>query len=63
MEKVKALLTEEVRAYIYRVLLAVGVLLTGYGYLSQEQVAVWMGLLTAVLNIMPTLNTSTKHVD
>lgn len=60
MEKVKSIFTQEVRAYIYRVLLAIGALLAAYGFLSSDQLAQIIGLVTVVLNVMPTANTSTK---
>lgn len=60
MEKLKAIFTQEVRAYIYRVLIAVGAILAIYGYLTQEQLAQIVGLITVVLNVMPAANTSTK---
>ncbi|BAU99607.1 phage holin [Aurantimicrobium minutum] len=60
MEKLKSIFTQEVRAYIYRVLIAVGALLAAYGYLTQEQLAQIVGLVTVVLNVMPAANTSTK---
>lgn len=61
MEKLKAIFTQEVRAYIYRVLLAIGALLAAYGFLSSDQLAQIIGLVTVVLNVMPTANTSTKQ--
>jgi len=57
------MLTPEVRAWIYRVLIAVGVLVSGYGFMTSDQVAQWIGLAAVVLNIMPTTFTSTKRVD
>lgn len=57
--KMKAL-TPQVRAWIYRILVAVGVLAAGYGLLTDEQVVMWLGLATAIFNIMPSANTSTK---
>lgn len=60
MEKLKAIFTQEVRAYIYRVLIAVGAILAAYGYLTQEQLAQIVGLIIVVLNVMPAANTSTK---
>lgn len=60
MEKLKAIFTQEVRAYIYRVLLAIGAILAAYGFLSSDQLAQIIGLVTVVLNVMPTANTSTK---
>lgn len=60
MEKLKAIFTQEVRAYIYRVLIAVGAILATYGYLTQEELAQIVGLITIVLNVMPAANTSTK---
>lgn len=53
--------SQKVRAYIYRVLLAVSPLVAFYGYLTQEEITLWLGVTSTVLNIMPTLNTSTKE--
>ena len=60
MQKIKTLFNEEVRGWIYRVLVAVGLLLTGYGVISSDQFALWAGVLVAVLNVMPSANTSVK---
>lgn len=57
MEKI---FSEKNRAYAYRVILAVGVLLGGYGLLTDDQIVMWTGLVAALLQIMPTANTSTK---
>lgn len=57
---------EKTRAYIYRVLLAAGVIVAFYGWMTADQVAQWVGLAAVVLNIMPTANTtvkSTKNED
>ena len=54
------MITEQVRAYIYRILAAVGTLIMGYGMISANELALWLGLATAALNIMPSANTSTK---
>ncbi len=56
-------LTVEVRGYIYRVLIAVGVIVAGYGFMSSDQVAQWVGLAAVVLNIMPTANTPVKSSE
>jgi hypothetical protein len=61
MEKLKSVFTQEVRAYIYRVLIALGAVVTFYGYMSQQEVALWLGLAIVVLNIMPAANTTTKQ--
>lgn len=53
--------SEKVRAYIYRVLLAVSPIIAFYGVLTQEELALWLGVASTVLNILPTLNTSTKN--
>lgn len=53
-------LTVEVRGYIYRVLIAVGVLVAGYGVMSADQVAQWVGLAAVVLNVLPAANTPIK---
>ena len=52
---------EKTRAYIYRVLLAVSPLVAFYGYLTQEEIALWLGVASTALNIMPVLNTTTKE--
>ena len=62
VEGVNNLPSEQVRAYIYRVLIAVGAAAVAYGLVSSEELAVWLGVVTAVLNIMPAANTST-HVE
>lgn len=51
---------EKVRAYIYRVLLAVSPLVAFYGFLTQEEITLWLGVASTVLNVLPALNTSTK---
>ena len=52
---------EKTRAYIYRILIALGAAATAYGLLSSEELAVWLGVVTAVLNILPAANTSTDE--
>ena len=54
------MLNEKTRAYIYRILVAVGLLLVGYGVITGDELALWLGVATAVLNVMPTVNTTTK---
>jgi len=56
-------MTEKQRAYIYRILIAVGTLIVGYGLITANELALWLGLATAVLNIMPSANTSTRSDD
>ena len=51
---------EKTRAYIYRILLAVSPLVAFYGFLSADELALWLGVASTILNIMPTLNTSIK---
>jgi|1048.fasta_scaffold25904_2 hypothetical protein len=50
-------MTETTRAYIYRILIALGTIATGYGLITADEVALWLGLATTVLNIMPAANT------
>lgn len=52
---------EKTRAYIYRVLLAVSPLVAFYGFLTQEEITLWLGVASTVLNILPAMNTSTKN--
>lgn len=55
-------MTEAKRAYIYRVLLAALPLLTFYGLVTEEQVPLIVGLVSAVLGVgLATANTSTKN--
>lgn len=57
----EALRKESVRAYIYRVSLAVIPLLTAYGLLADETAALIVGLAGAVFNAgLATANTSTE---
>ena len=51
------------RGWVYRVLLAVGALVAGYGFISSDQLALWVGVATALLNVMPTANTSVKKTS
>jgi hypothetical protein len=50
-------MTETTRAYIYRILIAAGTIALAYGLITADQIAVWLGLATAILNIMPAANT------
>jgi hypothetical protein len=61
MEKIKAIFTEPVRAYIYRVLMAAGVVALVYGLLTESEIATWLGFAGAVLNILPVANTKTHE--
>lgn len=56
-------MTEKTRGYIYRILIAVGSLVVGYGLITANELALWLGLAVAVLNIMPTANTSIRSDD
>ena len=60
MEWLKSVFTEPVRAWIYRVLIAVGALLVGFGLISGDDWALIIGVVVAALNIMPAGNTSVK---
>ncbi len=60
MDKIKAIFTEQVRAYIYRVLAAAGLVVGMYGYLTTDEIATWLGFAAVVLNVLPIANTSTK---
>lgn len=51
--------SEKVRAYIYRILIASGTVAAFYGILSSEEVAVWLGLVAVILNVLPAMNTTT----
>lgn len=57
-------LTEQRRAYIYRVALAVMALLTIYGIVDSDTAPVWLAVVFAVLGLgtsgLATVNTSTN---
>lgn len=53
---------EATRAYAYRVLTALVPILIAYGVADSRQVAVWLGLASAILGFgMASANTSTKR--
>jgi hypothetical protein len=54
-------MNETQRAYTYRILIAIGTLATGYGLITADEVALWLGLATAILNIMPAANTKIQN--
>jgi hypothetical protein len=56
-------MNETQRAYTYRILIAIGTLATGYGLITADEMALWLGLATAVLNIMPAANTKITSGD
>ena len=54
-------MSESTRAYIYRILVAVGAVAIGLGYASESDVALYLGLAAAILgNTLAAANTSTK---
>lgn len=57
-------MSEAVRGYIYRILAAVGVVLVFYGVISQEELALWLGVAVTVLqtggNILASFNTTIR---
>lgn len=59
-------MSEQVRGYIYRVLTAVGVVLVFYGVISQDELALWLGVAVNLLqtagNALASVNTSIKTV-
>ena len=56
-------MNETARAYIYRILIAAGTIAIGYGLITADQIALWLGLATAILNIMPAANTTIHRDD
>ena len=56
-------MNETQRAYTYRILIAIGTLATGYGLITADEMALWLGLATALLNIMPAANTKITSGD
>lgn len=57
-------MTEKTRAYIYRVCVAGAVVAVAYGVISEEQSALWLQVIVALLAIAPSglaaKNTSTS---
>lgn len=60
MDVIRTIFSERNRAYIYRVLVAVGSLSAFYGLITADELPLWLGVAATVLNILPALNTSTK---
>lgn len=57
-------MSEATRAWVYRISLAVVLVLGVYGLVSEEQAAAWIGLVIALVNSgLATANTSTKAVN
>lgn len=54
-------LTEARRAWLYRVLVALGALLVLYGVATATEVAVWLGLAVALSNATPAAHTPTAR--
>lgn len=53
--------SEAVRAYIYRILLALAPLLVAYGLIADNLVALWLVVAEAILGLgLAAANTSTK---
>jgi hypothetical protein len=63
MNTLKNIFTQNVRAWLYRIALSAGSLAALYGFLTDEQTVALLGLVSAILNILPTLNTHTKKDD
>lgn len=53
--------SEQIRAYIYRLLMAAGAIAMFYGILTNEELVVWLGFASVALNVLPATNTSTKN--
>ena len=54
-------MSESQRAYIYRVLTALSLVVVARGLVSESEVALWLGVAAAVLgNGLAAVNTSTK---
>jgi hypothetical protein len=52
--------SEQIRAYIYRIIMAGGGVAAFYGILTNEEIVVWLGLAAVILNVLPATNTTTK---
>jgi len=53
-------LTAARRGWLYRILVAVGLLLVMYGIVTADQAAAWVGLVCAFCNITPAAHTPTN---
>lgn len=53
--------SEQIRAYIYRLLMAAGAIAMFYGIMTNEELVVWLGFASVALNVLPATNTSTKN--
>lgn len=55
--------SEQIRAYIYRLLMAAGAIAMFYGIMTDEELAVWLGFASVALNVLPATNTSIRPKD
>lgn len=54
-------MNEATRAYVYRILVAVSLVVVARGLVSESEVTLWLGVAAAVLgNGLAAVNTSTK---
>jgi len=51
--------SQQVRAYIYRILIAAGAVVGFYGIMSANEIATWIGFAGVALNVLPAANTPT----
>ena len=56
------MIPQTTRAYIYRVLTALGPLAIFYGLAASNEVALWSGVVAALF-VLPAVNTPTKSPD
>jgi len=56
------MIPQTTRAYIYRVLTALGPLAIFYGLAASDEVALWSGVVAALF-VLPAVNTPTKSPD
>lgn len=49
-------MTPKLRAALYSVGIAVGSVATAYGLASDQQIAVWLGVFSAALNLLAVVN-------
>lgn len=50
-EAINTILRPATRAWLYGIFAALGTVVLGYGYMTGEQVAAWLGVVSAVLSI------------
>ena len=59
----KTIVNEKFRIWVYGIGIAAGSVAVVYGFMTAEEVAVWLGLLSAILGLTAVAHVGEKGVD